>query len=76
MRHKTVTMCARYSSVFPQEKINILKMFPLGSIKLRLSGDSLVVTRSIRGTYRVGGQLLSCPFLHSKSFSPLGLLRL
>ncbi len=38
-------------------------------------GTSLVVTRSIRGAYRMGGRLLSCPFLHSKSFNPSGLLR-
>jgi hypothetical protein len=75
MRHRTPTICARYSSVFPQEKMDMLKTVPSGSLILRLSGASLVVTRSIGGTYGMGGRLLSCPFLHSESFSPLGLLR-
>ncbi len=53
-----------------------LMTVPLGSLILRLSGISLVVTGSVRGTYGMGGRLLSCLFLHSKSFSPLGLSRL
>ncbi len=74
MRCKTARTCARYSSVFPHEKMEMLKMVPLGSLILRLSGASLVVTRSVGRTYGMGGQLLSCSFLHSKSFNPLGLL--
>jgi hypothetical protein len=54
----------------------MLKMVTLGTLILRFSGDSLVVTRSVRKTYGKGGRLLSCPFLHSKSFSPSGLLRM
>ncbi len=77
MRHRTLTTsCARYSSVFPQEKMDMLKMVPSGSLILRLSGDSLGVTRSFGGRYRMGSWLLSCPFSNSKSFSPSGLLRM
>jgi hypothetical protein len=54
----------------------MLEMVPLGSLILRFSDDSLVVTRYIGGTYWKCGQLLSCPFIHSESFSPLGLLRI
>ncbi len=72
MRRRTAMACKRYSLVFPWEKMDMLKMFPLGSLILRLSGASFVVTRSVGGMYRMGGQLLICPFLHSKSFSPLG----
>ncbi len=76
MRCKAVTMCARYSLVFPWEKVDMLKTVPLGSLILRLSDDSLAFARSIGGTYRMGCRLLSCPFLHSKSFSLSGLLRM
>jgi hypothetical protein len=55
----------------------MLKMVPSGSLTFRLSKDSLmVVTRSVGGSYGMGGQLLSCSFLHSESFKPLGLLRM
>jgi hypothetical protein len=54
----------------------MLKMVLLGSLAFRLSKDSLVVARSVGGTYRMGGQLLSCLFLHSESFKPLRLLRM
>jgi hypothetical protein len=53
----------------------MLKTIPSGSLILRLSGASLVVAKSIGGTYGMGGLLLSCSFLHSKFLSPLGLLR-
>ncbi len=54
----------------------MLKTVPSGNLILSLSDDSLVVTRSIGGIYRMGGQLLSFPFLHSESFGPLGLLKM
>jgi hypothetical protein len=54
----------------------MLKMALLRSSTFTLSKDSLVVTRSVGGTYeKMGGQLLSCFFLHLGSFNPLGLLR-
>jgi hypothetical protein len=76
MRRRTTTTCARYSLVFPWEKMDIVKLVQLESWILRLSGDSLVVTRSVRGMYRMGGRLLSCPFLHFESFSLSRLLRM
>jgi hypothetical protein len=53
----------------------MLKMVPLGSLIFRLCDASLVVTRSVGGTYRTGGRLLVCPFLHSESFGPLDIMR-
>ncbi len=67
--------CARYSSVFPWEKMDMLKTVLLGSLIFRLSGASFVVTWSFGGTYGMDDQLFSCPFLHSESFSPSRLLR-
>jgi hypothetical protein len=75
MRYRAATTCARYSLVFPQEKMDMFKMVPLGSLIFRVSGTSLVVTKSIGGTYETSGRLLSCPFLHSESISPSGVLR-
>jgi hypothetical protein len=71
MRHRTAATYVRQSLVFHREKMVI----PLGSLTFILSKDSLVVTRSIGGTYRIGEQLLSCPFLHLESSNPLGLLK-
>ncbi len=51
-------------------------MVPSENFTLILSKDSLVVVRSIGETYGIGGQLLSCPFLHSESLNLLGLLRM
>jgi hypothetical protein len=65
---------AKIFLVSPWEKMDMLKTAPLGRMTFILSQDSLVVTRSVRGAYRIGGQLLSCPFLLSESFNPLGLL--
>ncbi len=72
---RIVTTWAGYSSVFPQEEMDMLKTVPLGCLIVRVSCTSLVVTRSVCGTYRTDGWLLSFPFLHSESFSPLGVLR-
>jgi hypothetical protein len=55
--------------------MDMLKTIPLGSFIFRLSGAYLMATKSVGGMYRISGQLLSCPFLHSESFSPLGVLR-
>jgi hypothetical protein len=51
----------------------MVKIVPLGSLIFRLFEDSLVVTRSVEGTYKMGGEMLSCPFLHSEPFKPLEL---
>ncbi len=59
MRRRTVMMWARYSLVFPWEKMDMLKTAPLGRLILRLSCASLVVTRSVGGTYGTGGPLIS-----------------
>jgi hypothetical protein len=76
MRHMIASTCARYSLVLQWEKMDMLKTVPLGSLILRFSDDSLMVTRSVGGIHGMGGRLFSCPFSHSKSFSPLGLLRM
>ncbi len=52
------------------------KTVPSGSLTFILSGDSLVVTKSVGVMYRMGGQLLSCPFFHSESFNSLRMLRM
>ncbi len=75
MRPTIAMTCTRYSLVFPWEKMEMLKTVPSGSLILRLYSASLVVTRSIGGTHGMSSWLLSCPHLHSKSFSPLGFLR-
>jgi hypothetical protein len=53
----------------------MLKTETSGSLIFRLCGSSLVVMRSVGGMYRMGSRLLSCPFLHSESFNPLGAFR-
>jgi hypothetical protein len=55
MRCRTATTCASYSLVYPREKMDMLKTVPSGSLILRVSGASLVFTRSIGGTYGMGG---------------------
>ncbi len=75
MRCRTATTCARYYSVFSWKKMDMLKMVPSGSLILRLSGASLVVTRSVGGRYGTGGWLINCLFAYSKSFNPSALLR-
>ncbi len=76
MMCSTATRCARYPLVLPWwELMDMLKTDPPGSLIFRLCGSSLVVTRSVGGTYGTGGQLLSCPFLHSESFNRSGALR-
>ncbi len=74
MRPRTATMWARYSLVFPWEKMDMLKMVSLGSLILRLTGASLVVTRSIGRTYWMSGKLLSYHFLALQIFQSLGAL--
>jgi hypothetical protein len=54
--------------------MDMLKTVPSGSLILRLSVASLVVTRSIRGVYGMCGLLLSCCFLHYQILPFLGAL--
>ncbi len=65
----------RYSSNIALGDYGHGKMVPLGSLTFRLSKDSLVVTISLGGTHGVDGWLLSCLFLNSESFKPLGFLK-
>jgi hypothetical protein len=69
-------VCERYSLVFPREKINTLKMAPSGSLILRLSGNSLVVTRFGRGAYGVrdGWPTAQLPFLALRILQSLGAI--
>jgi hypothetical protein len=45
-------------------------------LDLQTCNSSLVVTKSVTGTYGTGVWLLCCLFLHSKSFNPSGALRI
>jgi hypothetical protein len=56
MTWRTATMCARYSSLFPQEYMGMLRCDVSGSLILKIWGSSLGVTMSITGTYRMGGR--------------------
>jgi hypothetical protein len=73
---KIVILCARYSLVFLFAKIIILKTVPSGSFTLQFAKVSFVARGLVGGTYGMDGQLLSWPYLHSKSFRLLWLLRI
>jgi hypothetical protein len=74
MRHRAAMTCRRYSLQLPREKMVTLKMVPYECLTFRLSDDFFLVTRSVGGTFRMGGQLLSCPFSHSEFFKPFRAL--
>ncbi len=70
-RQLTAMMWTRYSLLFPWSNADIWKLVPSGNLTL-ICFVSPLSCRSIWGTYRIGGRMVSIPFLHSKSFCPLG----
>ncbi len=75
MTWRTATMCMRYSLLFPQEYMGMLRWDASGSLILKIWGSSLGVRMSTTGTYGMGGLWDSCPFSHSASFNLSGDLR-
>jgi len=67
-------ICWRKSSGDPRAKIPMVKTVPSDNLTLRVSVLSLDGRRSVGGMYGIGGRVPKCPFSHSESFNPLGVL--
>jgi hypothetical protein len=55
MRCRKAMTCARYFSVFPQEKMVMVKTVQYGSLTFRFLDESFGASRSVGGTYGMGG---------------------
>ncbi len=71
----TSPFCLMMRRTAPQAKIDMLRQVSSGSLNFKTWGSSLEVTIPVLATYGMGGQLLSCPFLHLELFNLLGVMR-